>query len=86
MRPVVDYSKDLRRMLADGKTLDQALGELRAAGAAMSDCLATVRAFRRCDIVEAKQVVLASPAWSDYRDGTEEFLQVLSETDDNDVV
>lgn len=85
MRPAFDYSKDLRRKLADGRTLDEALGELRTAGASIFDCIVSVRTFRRCDIAEAKQVVQASAAWSDYRDATEEFVRELSKTDDNNV-
>ena len=78
MRPVLDYSKDLRRKLAEGKTLDAALGELRAAGASIFDCIASVLSFRQCDLAEAKQVVESSSAWSDVRAGTEKFYQELS--------
>lgn len=43
---VIDYSKTLRRSLADGKTLDQARSQLRAEGASVFYCIATLRAFR----------------------------------------
>ena len=85
MRPAIDYSKDLRRKLADGRTLDEALTELRTAGASIIDCIVSVRTFRRCEIAEAKQVVETSSAWSDYRNATEEFVRELSKTDDNNV-
>ena len=85
MRPLLDYSKDLRRKLADGKTLDQALSELRAAGVSIFDCIVSVRTFRRCELAEAKQIVESSPAWSDHRVATEDFVRELSKTDDNDV-
>ena len=85
MRPALDYSKDLRRKLADGKTLDEALIELRSAGASIFDCIVSVRSFRRCEIAEAKQVVQSSSAWSDHREITDEVLRVWSETDDKDV-
>jgi hypothetical protein len=85
MRPVIDYSKDLRQKLADGKTPDQALSELRAAGASICDCIVSVRTFRRCEIAEAKQIVQSSPVWSDYRNATEEFVRELNKTDENNV-
>jgi hypothetical protein len=85
MRPAIDYSKDLRRKLADGRTLDEALTELRAAGASIIDCIVSVRTFRRCEIVEAKQIVEVSPAWSDHRNITDEVLRVWSESDDKTV-
>jgi hypothetical protein len=67
MKPVLDYSKDLRRKLAEGKEFDKALGELRAAGASIFDCIASVRSFRRCSLLEAKQLVESWSAWSDAR-------------------
>ena len=82
MRPAFDYSKDLRRKLAEGRTLDEALTELRTAGASISDCIVSVRIFRRCEIVEAKQVVETSSAWSDHHNITDEVLRVWSESDD----
>ena len=85
MRPAFDHSKDLRLKLADGRTLDEALAELRTAGASIFDCIVSVRRFRRCEIAEAKQIVQSSAAWSDYRDPTEEFVRELSKTDDNNV-
>ena len=78
MKPILDYSKDLRRKLAAGKTLDDALTELRAAGASIFDCVASVRSLRRCDLAEAKQVVEASSAWSDIRAATNELYRELS--------
>ena len=86
MRPLLDYSKDLRRKLADGKTFDQAITELRASGASIFDCIATVRTFHRCDLAEAKQLVESSSAWADYRSATEEFVRELSKPDDKDMV
>jgi hypothetical protein len=85
MRPAFDYSKDLRRKLADGKTLDQALTELRVAGATITDCVVSVRNFRRCEIIEAKRIVEDSSAWSDHRNIGEEISRVVSESDDKTV-
>jgi len=39
-----DFTKDLRRKLADGKTTDDALAELRASGASIVECIFDVRA------------------------------------------
>jgi hypothetical protein len=64
MNPVRDYPKDLRQMLAVGKGLDDALHELRSAGASMFDCIRSVRSVRQCELAEAKRVVESSPAWS----------------------
>jgi len=83
MRPAIDYSKDLRRKLASGSTLDQAFTELRAMGASIIDCVVTVRSYHRCTIEEAKRIVESSPVWSDHRNATEEFLSELSKTDDH---
>ena len=82
MRPVIDYSKDLRRKLADGKTLDQAFSELRSSGASIFDCIASIRTFRRCDLAEAKRIVESSKVWSDYRNATDEFVREFGQTDD----
>jgi hypothetical protein len=78
MRPVLDYSKDLRRKLADGKTLDEALAELRASGVSILDCIASVRSFRRCSLEEAKRLVESSAAWADVRKATEDSFRDLS--------
>jgi hypothetical protein len=77
MRPVIDYSKDLRRKLADGKSFDVALGELSAAGASIFDCIASVRSFQRCDLAEAKRTVESSVAWPDVHAATDQLYQDL---------
>lgn len=79
MRPVIDYSKDLRRKLADGKSFDVALGELRTAGASIFDCIASVRSFQRCDLAEAKRLVESSSAWRDVQAATDKFYRDLSD-------
>jgi len=72
---VVNYSKQLRRKLAEGRTLDQALSDLRAEGASIFDCIASVRTFRQCDLAEAKLAVQSSAAWSDHREITADALE-----------
>lgn len=82
MRPALDYSKELRLKLADGKTLEDALTELRMAGASIFDCIVSLRTFRRCEIAEAKRIVETSSAWSDHRNVTDDVLRDWSESDD----
>ncbi len=83
-----DFTKEFRRTLAAGKTTDEALAELRAAGASMMACIIAVRAFRRCDLREAKTVVHFSSAWADQREFHERFHTELEQaaeeiTDEN---
>jgi hypothetical protein len=78
-RPHIDHSKALRRTLAAGKNLDKALGKLRADGASILDCIAAVRAFRGCDLSEAKRLVEFSAAWADVHKRTEESFSALNQ-------
>ena len=82
MNPVVDYSKVLQRLLANGRTLDEAMTELRRVGASIIDCIVSLKTFRHCEIGEAKQIVEASPVWADHRNITEKVLRVWSDTND----
>ncbi|HXR06361.1 MAG TPA: hypothetical protein VN765_03465 [Candidatus Acidoferrum sp.] len=84
MKPLLEYSKDLRRKLAEGKAFDEALRELRTAGASIFDCVASVRSFRRCDLMEAKQLVESSSAWSDVRIAPEEFYRELNRNENRE--
>jgi hypothetical protein len=72
-----DFTKDFRRKLADGKTTDDALTELRASGASIMECIFAVRQFRRCDLFESKKVVHFSPAWADMREQMDRFHDEL---------
>lgn len=75
-----DHSKNLRRILAEGKNLDEALSVLRMQGVSILECVIAVRNFRRCDIGEAKRLVHFSPAWKDVVDRTEqEFRELCDE-------
>ena len=83
-----DFTKQFRRKLAEGKTTDEALAELRAAGASMMACIIAVRTFRRCDLGEAKKVVYFSSAWADQREFHDRFHAELEQaaqetTDEN---
>jgi hypothetical protein len=68
-----DFTKDLRQKLADGKTTDDALTELRTSGASIMECIFAVRSFRGCDLAEAKKLVHFSSAWADMREHHEKF-------------
>jgi hypothetical protein len=81
MRKAVDYSKELGRKLAEGGTLDEALTDLRRAGASICDCIVSVSAFRLCDFAEATQIVETSSAWSDYKNMTNEVLRIWRDSD-----
>ncbi len=78
MRPHLDFSKDLRRKLADGKTFDQALVELRGSGASIIDTIASVRNFHKCGLEEAKRRVESSSAWADVCKATEDSFRDLT--------
>ena len=75
----LDCSKDLRRMLADGKTLDEALAALRAKGLSIIGCIISVQKFRRCDLGEAKKIVHFSSAWAHMREQHNPFHRELEE-------
>ncbi|MDB6068275.1 MAG: hypothetical protein JWR26_4483 [Pedosphaera sp.] len=77
MRLPLDYSKDLRRRLADGKTLDEAFAELRSSGVSIIDCIASVRKLHGCSLGEAKILVESSSAWSDIQRATDDSFRVL---------
>ena len=62
-----DFSNLLRRELASGKILDEAIAVLRAAGASQVECIVALQSVRRYTLEEAKRVVHESHAWADVR-------------------
>ena len=68
-----NLSGDLRELLGGGASLDTALGELRANGASIVECIISVRTVRGCDLAEAKRVVHGSSAWEDVTAQHEQF-------------
>jgi hypothetical protein len=74
-----DFTREFRRKLAEGRTTDQALAELRAAGASIVACIVAVKQLRRCDIVEAKKVVHFSSAWADQKEFHDRFHSDLQQ-------
>ena len=79
-----NFSNQLRNDLASGKTLDEALVLLRASGASVVECIATIRSVRQCALPEAKQFVHDSPAWADLRERNNKFHEELSSILDPD--
>jgi hypothetical protein len=76
---LIDRSKDLRRMLADGKTLNDSLRELRATGASIMDCIFAVEKIHRRGLADAKQTVHLSPAWADMKAAHDKFHNELED-------
>jgi hypothetical protein len=75
----LDYSEALRRILAGGTTIDEALAIFRAKGLSIIECILAVQKFRRCDLGEAKKIVHFSSAWADMSDQHEQFHRELEE-------
>jgi len=72
-----DHPKELRRLLAEGNTLDQSLAALRSKGVGIIACIEAVKKFRGCDLGEAKEIVYFSSAWADARERHEQFHRDL---------
>jgi ribosomal protein L7/L12 len=81
----LDYSKVIRRKLAEGNTLEEALVDLRAADASMFDCIVSVRSVYSCTIQEAKQMVASSAALHDVVSATEAEFRECGVDEDAEV-
>jgi hypothetical protein len=73
------FTEDLRKKLANGMTLDDALAELRASGASILQCIIAVNLCRHCGLNEAKKLVNFSPAWADVREKQEQIQREVDE-------
>jgi hypothetical protein len=60
-----DFSKRMRKQLADGLTLDAVLSDLRSDGASIMECVKATKTALSRDIEDAKRLVHASKAWAD---------------------
>jgi hypothetical protein len=74
-----DFSKQLRRRLAEGQTLDDALKELRSAGASIMECIKATKHVRGCDVEEAKRLIHDSTAWADVTARTDSMWAEFAE-------
>jgi hypothetical protein len=66
-----------RALLADGRTLDEALDALRRAGLSKVESMAVLARSGHCDLIAAKQLVHFSPVWDDRRERDEQFHDLL---------
>jgi hypothetical protein len=74
-----DFSKLFRIRLASGRVFDDALRDVRAAGASIVESIVAVKHVRGCDLVEAKRLVHQSEAWADVAKSTEAMWAQLAE-------
>ena len=79
-----DFSKQLRTRLAQGLPLDDALQELRAAGASIIECIVATRHVRGCDLAEAKRLIHESKVWADITEATNTMWDQLANGSDDD--
>ena len=80
-----DFSNQLRKRLAEGLPLDDALRELRSAGALITECVKATKIVRGCDLSEAKGLVRDSTAWADVVARTDAKWAELAEGPDESV-
>ena len=74
-----DFQRDLRKQLADGKSFDEALSQIRIQGASILESIMAVQKFRGCDLAEAKKLVHFSNTWADVRQRNEDFHRELAQ-------
>lgn len=83
-----DFTDRFRRSLTEGKSVEDALVELRAAGASVCESILAVSKVQGCRLSEAKKTVHFSSAWADRREYHERFHdeleKALHEIDDVD--
>jgi hypothetical protein len=74
-----DFSKLFQSRIAEGRVFDDALRDLRAAGASIIEAIVAVKRVRAYDLVEAKELVHDSEAWADVTKPTEAMWAQLAE-------
>ena len=67
------FNEDLRRKLDEGKTLNDALSDLRSSGATILQSTIAVNACQRYGMTEAKRLVNTSPVWADAKEKNEQL-------------
>jgi hypothetical protein len=80
-----DFTKHLRRRLAEGLTLDAALRELRSVGVSIIECVVATKNVRGCDLAEAKRLIHDSTAWADVIERTDAMWDKLADEIDGNV-
>ena len=59
-------SDQLRTLLAQGRSRDEALADLKRSGASAMSCISALVEVEQLGIVEAKRALSESPSWSEY--------------------
>jgi hypothetical protein len=67
------FVQQLRTLCESGKTIDQALFDLRASGASIIECIVALREYKDCSIIEAKRFIHHSDAWRDVAEPTDKM-------------
>ena len=80
-----DFSKQLRRRLAEGLTLDASLREMRSEGVSIIECIVATKNVRGCDLAEAKRLIHGSTAWTDVIERTDAMWDELEHELDRNV-
>jgi len=80
-----DFSKQLRRRLAEGLTLDASMRELRSSGASIIECIVATKCVRSCDLAEAKRLIHDSTVWTDVIERADAMWDELEEELDKNV-
>lgn len=61
-------------LLAEGRSRDEALSELKQAGSSPMACIRVLVEVERLTLLEAKRALSESPAWSEYVRSNDELL------------
>ena len=84
----MDAIEQYRTVRSRGQTRDEALAELRRAGASPISCIRALCEVERVGLAAAKQIFTESPSWADYVRLNDESLiaemRALEEDRDND--
>lgn len=70
---------ELRRMLAEGSTLNEACGKLRLQGISPIECIIAIKEYMHCDLGEAKHRFQILKSWRDVTEATEKMWDNLTE-------
>jgi hypothetical protein len=70
----MDVVNEFRSLLNLGRSRDDALAELRRAGASPMSCIRAIAEVEQIDVAAAKRIFSESPSWSDYVRQNDESL------------
>ena len=72
-----------KKMLVEGKPVEDVLGYLRTQGCSKTDSIIILTKAKGLSLTEAKRLVHFSNVWADVRDRDEEFHELLEQADRN---